>query len=147
MAWVTVTELAKIKKVTTQSIYLQIKNGKYTIKKDEDNVTLVYIDSAELNEKVTKIDQENVTIDDSTETEKGIQQFFDLLNSIQNDHEKELDRLATSKDNEIRTIKESYDKIISMKDSNLVDKDKQIEELKQEIEKFKNKGFFQKLFG
>lgn len=129
MEWVSVEAYAKLKNISSTAVYKQIKQGKLESKKDNKNRTVVEIDSEQFNQQTHQVSIES-SKDQQNNQFDSLKEFLGGL----------ITELKISKDNEIRRLIESHDKMDSMKDE-------EIERLRIEIDKLKEKGFFKKLFG
>ncbi|MDH5681671.1 MAG: hypothetical protein OEZ36_08790 [Spirochaetota bacterium] len=141
MAWLSVSEYAKYKQITEAAVYKQIKQDKLITKKGEHNKTLIQTSLSDNH----KLSGEHIELSESTGSlEKSHSEEMDRLEKFFNGL---VEELKTAKNNEIITLKESYDKIMVMKDSQLDSQAKEIEKLNNEIDRLRKKGFFARLFG
>lgn len=153
MSYMTVDEYAKLKGVSKQAIYKQIKLGKLRTITDTSNRTLIEYIVENESENYTIIDDESSTTpinnDNATDQLDVIKGFLSgLLEQYSQRTEVLVSKLEESQRKEVAIIKESYAKMESMQNDRISQQKEEIDKLKQEIERLTNRsGLFKKLFG
>lgn len=154
MAWLTADEYSKLVNITPTAVYKRINTDKLITKKGENGKIMIYLDlNKELKEGLERSHQiimpkesNEFKTEYSNNDIERIEKFFQSL----------IESLKASKDNEIKTLKESNEQIIQMKDTAINKQDNEIKLLKdhlqlkdEEITRLRTgeKGFLKKLFG
>lgn len=140
MAWLSVQEYAKLKGITIQAVYKQIKLSKLITKEGEQGKTFVQTDiQSDYENTKTGSTVEFIENSESKDMHKVQEFIMGLVTQLRSQYEDQLNQLENSKNNEFKILNLKNEEILKMKDEEIL-------RLKDEVKDLKNRGLIKRIF-